>query len=223
MASFSEKDRIKRLYDIFNLNRHHIKHDVNVLGKHIFKGSLLVPKGHGITKEMVEIRKKGGSTKYIDDGVIYNNIIITEFDNKWIVEWKPFIYLELFLTNDGTIRLHTFFYPMKESNKWINSKKNNYFSLESSSNNHYAKSILGMNLIYYFIRELNIKFKYVGDSHFSKTTKKLIANNTFYREFKFLPFNNREGNSNYVLLGGKFKKSIKKYRNKKHKSKKYKN
>ena len=95
--------------------------------------------------------------------------------------------------------------------------------LESSSNNHYVKSILGMNLIYYFIRELNIKFKYVGDSHFSKTTKKLIANNTFYREFKFLPFNNREGNSNYVLLGGKFKKSIKKYRNKKHKSKKYKN
>ena len=60
--------------------------------------------------------------------------------------------------------------------------------------------ILGMNLIYYFINQLSIKFKYVGDSHISYKSKKKIPNDTFYKEFNFLPFDcNREGHDDYVL------------------------
>ena len=170
------------------LNKIKTENDGTISITRAYNGSIVVNLYEGIEEGMITGRKRNNASKELinTDTITYKNVSIVKIiNNLYSLSWDKYITAEFSIEEGRSyIRLINFF-----MNGVDKVELTDLYEVESGK--VYVPSLLGMNLLYFFINKLRLEEKKVSDFHISmrkveyKTKPYRNADNDFYSEFGF--------------------------------------
>ena len=174
---------------LVTLNKIKIENEGNISNTtKAYTGSIKVNPGEGIEESMITDRKNPDASKELinTETITYKNVRIGKITSTFYsLSWGKYIAAEFSIEKGNSyIQLINFFMDGVDK-----AKLTKLYEVESRT--LYVPSLLGMNLLYFFINKLKLEKKNVSDFHISmrkvkaKTRPYRNADNNFYLEFGF--------------------------------------
>jgi hypothetical protein len=138
-----------------------------------FKGEITVLNGEGLTDDILSKRKHPKAFKGpFEANISYKNVEITGDINSgsFNLVWNKWVISSLSLNKEGEIRVIIFFI---DNDLWKSQDPKKHFETDKE----YSIGIIGLNLLFYFINNLDINKLYVDDTHISTSEYSKYKNN----------------------------------------------
>ena len=192
-----------------------------------FKGEITILNGEGLSDDILARRQHPKAFKGpFEANISYKNVAISGDirSGSFNLIWNKWIVSSLSLDKEGEIRVINFFI---DNDLWKRQNPKKHFETDKE----YSIGIIGLNILFYFIKKLDINNLYVDDTHISISEFSKYKNNkktgktkqswhlykspsTYWKELGFTDFKKIN-----TAFGKKKKKTIRKKKYKKNSKK----